>query len=281
MNPELKQTETDSFEQNSMLKNLTEKLKWFFIYKIGANLLWRLEKIIPRYSLIGDTPFFEREQFDWVPELEANWEVISQEMEEVLKYRDKLPSFHEILPYQDERISSDGMWKTYFLYGYGTKVENNCKRCPETTELLKNVPGLKTAFFSIFLPGKHLPEHRGPYKGVVRCLLGLKVPEPREACRIRVANEVRHWEEGKCMLFDDSFPHEAWNETEGTRVVLFLDFVRPLRFPLSWINQLLIQAIALSPLIQGAQENQKVWDKRLEELFTQKAKEEALELTRR
>ena len=53
-------------------------------------------------------------------------------------------------------------------------------------------------------PGKHIPAHRGPYKGVLRYHLGLKIPEPREGCRIRVGEEVRHWEEGASLLFDDT-----------------------------------------------------------------------------
>lgn len=266
MNPDVK-------EQKFWQKN-RKKIMEFLLLRVGANLLWSIEKLIPKYSLIGSNPFFEREQFDWVPELEANWEVIRDEMYEVLKYRHELPCFHEILPYQNADISADNDWRTYFLFGYGNKVDKNCERCPETTAALEKVPGVKTAFFSIFLPGKHLPDHRGPYKGVARCLLGLKVPEPKELCRIRVADEIRHWEEGKCMLFDDSFRHEAWNETDDTRVVLFIDFVRPLRFPLNIVNKLLIQAIAISPLIKDAQVNQKYWDKRLEEVFTQKVKEE-------
>ncbi|MEA5496731.1 aspartyl/asparaginyl beta-hydroxylase domain-containing protein [Limnoraphis robusta Tam1] len=273
MNPSSNEISQESEPSKFWQKN-RKRVMEFLILKVGANLLWTIEKLIPKYSLIGSNPFFEREQFDWVPELEAQWEAIREEMYEVLKYRDELPCFHEILPYQNAQISADNDWRTYFLFGYGNKIEKNCERCPETIAALEKVPGLKTAFFSIFLPGKHLPDHRGPYKGLTRCLLGLKVPEPKELCRIRVDNEVRHWEEGKCMLFDDSFRHEAWNETNETRVVLFIDFVRPLRFPLNIINQLLIQAIAISPLIKDAKVNQKYWDKRLEEVFTQKAKEE-------
>ncbi|MDY7024057.1 MAG: aspartyl/asparaginyl beta-hydroxylase domain-containing protein [Cyanobacteriota bacterium] len=261
-------------KEQTFWQKTRHKVLEFLLLRVGASLLWSIEKLIPKYSLIGSNPFFEREQFDWVPELEANWEVIRDEMYEVLKYRHELPCFHEILPYQNADISADNDWRTYFLFGYGNKVDKNCERCPETTAALEKVPGVKTAFFSIFLPGKHLPDHRGPYKGVARCLLGLKVPEPKELCRIRVADEIRHWEEGKCMLFDDSFRHEAWNETDETRVVLFIDFVRPLRFPLNIVNKLLIQAIAISPLIKDAQVNQKYWDKRLEEVFTEKTQDE-------
>jgi beta-hydroxylase len=273
MNPSSNEISQESEPSTFWQKN-RKRVMEFLILKVGANLLWTIEKLIPKYSLIGSNPFFEREQFDWVPELEANWEAIREEMYEVLKYRDELPCFHEILPYQNDQISADNDWRTYFLFGYGNKLDKNCERCPETIAALEKVPGLKTAFFSIFLPGKHLPDHRGPYKGLIRCLLGLKVPEPKELCRIRVDNEIRHWEEGKCMLFDDSFRHEAWNETNETRVVLFIYFVITLRFPLNIINQLLIQAIAISPLIKDAKVNQQYWDKRLEEVFTQKSKEE-------
>lgn len=174
-------------EKQSFWQKNRKKVMEFLLLKVGANLLWSIEKLIPKYSLIGSNPFFEREQFDWVPELEANWEVIRDEMYEVLKYRDDLPCFHDILPYQNDQIRADNDWRTYFLYGYGNKIEKNCDRCPETTAALEKIPGVKTAFFSIFLPGKHLPDHRGPYKGLTRCLLGLKVPNPKNC----VASESR------------------------------------------------------------------------------------------
>lgn len=123
---------------------------------------------------------------------------------------------------------------------------------------------MKTALFSILLPHKHIPEHRGYYKGVIRYHLGLIVPQSQEKCRIRVGNEVRHWEEGKSLIFDDTFQHEVWNKTDEIRVVLFLDFIRPMVFPFSLINQLMIQFIAWSPLVQDAQLNQKKWDEILE-----------------
>ena len=85
--------------------------------------------------------------------------------------------------------------------------------------------------FSILEPGKHLPPHRGPYNGVLRLHLGLIVPEPREQLGIRVEKEVYRWKEGEAVIFDDAYEHEAWNRTPHTRVVLFVDFVKPLRFP--------------------------------------------------
>ena len=96
---------------------------------------------------------------------------------------------------------------------------------------MREIPGMTTAMFSILSPRKHILDHRGPYKGVLRYHLGLIVPEDAERCRIRVGEDVRHWEEGKSMIFDDTFNHEVWNDTDETRVVLFVDVLRPLPFP--------------------------------------------------
>ncbi len=255
----------------NLATTIPAKIRNFIIYDVGFKIIQKYEQLIPKYSLIGDTPFFEAQDFPWVNELETNSHLIRQELDKILEHTSELPNFQDISPDQGYSTSLDNLWKTYFLYGYGIKEESNCQRCPETTRLIENIPGMKTAFFSILLPGKHIPEHRGPYKGVVRCLLGLKIPEPRELCRIRVDSETRNWEEGKAMFFDDSFPHEAWNETNDIRVVLFLDIVRPMRFPLSWLNQILLKAITISPFVQDANANQKKWDSKLEKLFDRKS----------
>jgi ornithine lipid ester-linked acyl 2-hydroxylase len=115
-------------------------------------------------------------------------------------------------------------------------------------------------------PDKHIPEHTGKYKGVIRYHLALKVPEPADACGIRINNEVVHWQEGKNLLFDDTFPHEAWNKTDDYRVVLFLDIMRPLRFPLSFVNWLISKGIGLSPMIQGAKQKHQSWEQQFETL---------------
>jgi ornithine lipid ester-linked acyl 2-hydroxylase len=237
---------------------------------LGEKLLRKLEKSIEQNSLVGNPTFFEPQQFNWISKLETNWLVIRQELDNILKHRDELPNFQDIS--QDQySIANDNLWKTYLLYAYGVKAETNCVRCPETTRLIEQIPGMKTAFFSILLPHKHIPEHTGPYKGVIRYHLGLIVPQPEDRCRIRVGKEIRFWQEGKSLIFDDRYPHEVWNDTEGMRVVLFMDIVRPTRFPFALLNELLIRLIALSPFVRDVNVNQKKWDKRLEKLFSQKS----------
>lgn len=247
------------------------EIRELVVKKIGKNLLWGLEKIISRFSLVPTTPFLDSAQFSWVATLESNWQAIRDELDQVLVYTEQLPRFQDISPDQGRSISKDNLWKTFFLYGYGVKMAQNCQYCPETTRIIEQIPGLKTAFFSILLPGKHIPEHRGPFKGVLRCHLALKVPQAQEQCAIRVDHELRHWTEGKTLVFDDSYPHEAWNKTDEVRVVLFLDIMRPMMFPANLLNQLLITLIRWSPFIRDAEKNQRQWDRKIAQAFSRKS----------
>jgi len=228
---------------------------------IGFQLIQLIEKAMIRYSPHGDVPFFDTHEFAWTHELERNWETIRNELDAVLQNRSALPNFQDISEDQTS-ITNDDQWKTFFLYGFGHKAEANCARCPETTQLVEAIPGMKTAFFSILAPGKHIPAHRGPYKGVMRYHLGLKVPTSAEDCRIRVGDEYRHWEEGKGIMFDDTHNHEVWNDTDEERVVLFLDIVRPFDPPVGTINEALIKLISLSPFVTKAKKNQEQWEAR-------------------
>ena len=234
---------------------------WKVVRNLGFQFLQAVERLIGRYSLVGDKTFFDTADFPWAAELEANWEAIRAELDEVLKDPAALPRFQDISKDQ-VAITQDDKWKTFFLYGFGYRAEANCIRCPETTRAVEQIPGMKTAFFSILAPGKHIKAHRGAYKGLLRCHLGLKVPEPKEACRIRVEDEIRHWEEGQCMIFDDTYQHEVWNDTDGQRVVLFIDVVRPFAEPVATLNEFIIKLVTLSPFVQRARRNQAAWEKR-------------------
>lgn len=231
----------------------------------------KLEKLVAKYSLVGDSVFFEPEQFPWSKDLEANWLVIRQELNQVLKYVDQLPNFQDISERQ-YRIANDNLWKTYFFQAFGYKATQNCQRCPETTRLLQQIPGLKVAFFSILAPGKHIPRHRGKHKGLIRYHLGLLVPQPAENCYITVDDQVAHWQEGKSLIFDDTYYHEVWNNTQGYRVVLFLDIARPLGFPFSLINWLVNRLIAASPIIGQAKKNHEFWEQQFAESLNTTAK---------
>src|SRR5207302_6771835 len=192
------------------------------LMKMLQRVLWQLEKLLSGSSLVPEQTFLDPAGFSWTRMLEENWATIRRELDEVMRHRSNLPNFQDISPDQ-RKLSQDDGWKTYFFFAYGFKAKGNCERCPETARILKEVPGMKTAFFSILAPGKHLPPHRGPWKGVLRLHLALLIPEPAEMCAIRVGSQTRHWEEGRVMIVDDTFEHEAWNRTDGVRVILFVD----------------------------------------------------------
>jgi ornithine lipid ester-linked acyl 2-hydroxylase len=221
----------------------------------------RAERLNLKYARLGNPPIYDNRLFPWVAEIEQAAPKIRAELERVLVRKADLPNFQDISA-DVKAISTDQRWKTFFLTAYGMTSEHNIAQCPETWKAVQAIPGLKTAMFSIFEPGKHLPAHRGPYNGVLRLHLGLIVPEPRDKIAIRVNDQICHWSEGKALVFDDAYEHEAWNHSDKTRVVLFVDFVKPLRFPANFVNWLLINIALFTPFIREGLDNHKEWEKR-------------------
>ena len=203
--------------------------------------------------------FFPVESFPWAARVEAESQAIRTELDALLTHLEQIPNFQDISEEQ-KSLTSGSQWKTFFLYGYGHQLEENCRRCPETVRILKGIPGMKTAMFSILAPKKHIPAHRGPYNGVLRYHLGLLIPEPASSCRIRVGRTIRRWQEGRSLIFDDSYNHEVWNDSDCHRVVLFVDFERPLSFPLSLLNRLMIWLVSRSPFVTKAVERFREWE---------------------
>lgn len=229
--------------------------------RIGMAIQDKLESSVARVSVHGDPHIYDARTFPWAAELETDWRKIRAELDQVMVYRDQMPSFQDILK-EVSTIQTDNDWKTFFLAGIGMDCGENARRCPETMRLLGRIPGMKTAFFSILSPRKHIPAHRGAFNGVLRFHLGLLVPEPREQVRIRIGNDFRTWTEGKALIFDDTYNHEVWNDTDGYRVVLFVDFARPLKQPWHWLNERFLSIGAFAPFLREAGKKQTAWQKK-------------------
>jgi ornithine lipid ester-linked acyl 2-hydroxylase len=241
---------------------------------LGERILAPIERFIGKRSLVGDATFFPLGRFPWVAHIEESWTVIREEAERLLDVQAELANFQDISKDQIE-ITDDDRWKTFFLYGYGFEAKLGVEMCPRTAALMRQIPGMTTAMISILSPRKHILDHRGPYKGVLRYHLGLIVPQDAESCRIRVGEDFRHWEEGKSLIFDDTFNHEVWNDTDETRVVLFVDVLRPLPFPESAINRAIVKVIGYSPFVLDAKRNQEAWERRFLERKATRAGAEA------
>ncbi|MDD3763162.1 MAG: aspartyl/asparaginyl beta-hydroxylase domain-containing protein [Nevskiales bacterium] len=183
--------------------------------------------------------FFDIDRtFPALREVDRNYAAIRQELMAILPGWRELPAYHELDAAQT-RISAStaGRWNVFLLYAVGEKPEANRARCPQTCAVLDRIPGLFQAFFSILEGGKSIPEHCGPYRGYLRYHLPLLVPV-RNPPSIRV-HDVRHtWQEGRSVLFDDSWDHEVYNEADDIRAVLIVDVLRPLPPLLDALNRL-------------------------------------------
>jgi len=218
------------------------------------------ERLNLRYAKFGNPFVYDNALFSWVVDIERNWKLIRSELDRVLVRRSELPNVQDIT--LDARfITQDAGWKIFLLTAYGIKSESNIALCPETWRLVQQIPGLRTAMFSIFQPGKRLPPHRGPYNGVLRLHLGLLVPEHDDNLGIRIGTDSRSWSEGSVLIFDDAYEHEAWNETGEPRVVLFVDFEKPLRFPVNIVNRMLLGLAFLTPYLREGNDNLRRWER--------------------
>lgn len=158
--------------------------------------------------------------------LEENWLDIKKEIERVIDSGKTLPKFHEIDDGQEYISDNDGLsWHLLNLLLYTMWHKKNAELCPKTTSLLKKIKSVKSAYFSILEPGKHIPPHKGPYKGIIRYQLAISVPKKGE-CKILVDGKPYFWKEGESLLFDDTYTHEVVNNTSEYRVALLLDVKR-------------------------------------------------------
>ena len=189
----------------------------------------------------GDTRpvFFDVEQT--YPELLAidrNYDAIRRELMEVLPRRDQIPRYHEVdaaqqgISGQDERS-----WRVFFveLHNAGEALPNR-ELMRETRAVIEQIPNVLQAFFSILEPGKSVPAHNGPYLGYLRYHTAFVVPAV-EPPTLRVKDEFHTWQERTSVLFDDSWNHEVYNRSDGERVVLIVDVLRPMPWPLSLLNR--------------------------------------------
>ncbi len=229
--------------------------------RIVLRVMAWVERLNRRFSKVGNPCVYDNALFPWVQEIEREWPLIRAELDRLLLRKDELPAFHDIVP-EVAAISRDNDWKTFLLAGYGVTSAQAIALCPQTWRIMGNIPGLITVMFSIFEPGKYLKPHRGPYNGVLRLHLGLIVPEPGDQLGIRVGNQVCHWEEGRALIFDDAYEHEAWNRTTQPRVVLFVDFQKPLRFPANLINWLVLHLAIFTPFVREGSDNHRSWEQR-------------------
>lgn len=236
-----------------------------FWIKYGKHLRPVLDRFIARSSLVSTEPVLSLDNFPWTMLLRDHWEAIRDEA--ILASLERpAPSLASISP--DHRaIAAVDQWRSFFLLGYGYRIHENLDRCPTTASLIQQIPTLVTAFFSILAPGACIPPHRGVTKGLMTCHLGLIVPASGDV-GMRVDDQIVRWSNGGVIVFDDTFDHEVWNLTDGVRVVLLLQFRRPLKQPGKWFVDKFLGWIQRSAFVQEALDNLQTWNAAMQALET-------------
>jgi aspartate beta-hydroxylase len=186
------------------------------------------------YPELGARPWFERGEFGWTrafesrtEEIRAEFEALGSSLEEA--YVPESPARTIWSP-----LAGSHDWGSFHLYRSGTPIPRILHLCPNTFTALKSLPLARgrshapEVFFSVLKPGVELPPHHGLSNAKLTLHLGLLVP-PETA--IQVGGEIRHWKEGRTLVFDDSFEHTAWNHDARPRAVLIVDIWNPALTP--------------------------------------------------
>ena len=224
------------------------------------------------------TPLFWKNYHETYPQLanlEKAYPQIRNEVENFLKVSQKITDVKALAG----KYTAGGIhtieWKSYLLK-LGKFVDENCKRCPETAKALAKVPRVHVAFFSILFPGQYIKPHFGYYRGFLRYHLAIIIPQGNEEnaenpCWLRINDnpednrrrdkstiengEKYYWKEGEGVMFDDTLLHDASNESDQIRVVLWLDIRRPMPKLLEWFHGMLVNAAMLHPFLRKIRKN--------------------------
>ena len=76
------------------------------------------------------------------------------------------------------------------------------------------------------------------------------------------------WRQGELLFFDDTYPHEVWNDSKEDRAVLLFDFERPMRRPGRLLSRLMMKGLRRTAYFRDAQRNQQAWEERYREVLS-------------
>ena len=208
-------------------------------------------------SRLSDPPVLNMaERFPEAERFIAAWPALRDEALELAKNLQLVPRFHELMSAQAEISANDNRdWRMFVLKAYKVPCRDNLAKCPTLAGLVESVPDVLTATLSFLAPHKHIPRHRGPFRGVLRFYLGLSVPlteDGRPASVLAIDDVEYRIGDGKALLWDDTFPHEVWNRSDSPRIALLLDVRRRGMPPgLTLFSRLLIKGIGIAVRLRG------------------------------
>lgn len=169
-----------------------------------------------------DPFFYKNEDYHWVEILEKNWHIIKDEMHEIIEGKKAIELSSPNPPY----LSNPKAWKNIYFYNFLWKYHDNCKKFPKTYSLLRSVPNLTFAEFTVLEADSKILPHIGETNTTIRGHLGIDIPEKYPTMGIHVGEDERGWENGKVVLFSDAHRHYVWNNSNKRRFVLVFDVMK-------------------------------------------------------
>jgi aspartate beta-hydroxylase len=215
-----------------------------FFYDQSATLIRRIYD-----SRIEGPPILDADRY--FPEAKVfagAWREIRAEADALVARLHSVPRFHEIMREQTAISANDARdWRIFVLKAYGVACARNMDACPQLAAIVDGMPRVLSASISYMAPRKHIPAHRGPFRGVVRFYLGLSVPRRADgspAAVLKVDGREYRVGDGEWLLWDDTYPHEVLNQSDQVRSVLLLDvWRRDMPLDMELFSRLLIGAV--------------------------------------
>ena len=158
----------------------------------------------------------------------------------------------------DVSMGTDGKLKGWriLVVSIGDSIASGiASHAPTLVRLLRDHRAdVVSCVISILPPRTHIPRHVGYYKGVLRYMLAIEVPKQlpsKQDVYLCVNDQTVHWEEGRSVMFDDTFPHKVYNNTDQRRIVLYMDIRRKLSSPVAnFFNRVAIRAMQTSSVVR-------------------------------
>ena len=169
--------------------------------------------------------FYESTTFPFLNPLIQSIDLITKELESLRRMQAPLGWLETFPTYvQGEHPNA---WEVFTFKFFGLNHTKNQALCPLTSQLIRSIPELLSCDFSRMKPHTTIEAHHGYSRMILRGHLSLIVPVGNQ-CGIRVGDEIKHHVQGDMMVFDDSYEHSAWNDSNEERIVLMFDIPNPL-----------------------------------------------------
>ena len=205
---------TRNNDKFSLTRQLSDFSTFMVIFNLPAYLL----------SRVPIQPFVDKEYYPELQILEDNWEVIRDEALALyshghIEVGDDLPA---------SSFYKNGRWKSFYLKSFDNDIPSAYELAPKTMALIDQIPSMHMALFAALMPGKALKKHHDPFAFTLRYSLGLSTPNSPD-CALVVDGIDRPWRDGESFIFDETYMHSTYNNSDKVRLILMTDVDRPMR----------------------------------------------------